>query len=72
MPIEKSGKLEKLKIEAYDNDNRSGNIIGTFEVMFNPNSVTMQHQTIYEGDPGLGNSTHKAKYKYSLIVSAPI
>ena len=65
MPIDDAGKLEKLKIEVYDNVARSGQGTDTFEVMFNPSSITIQHRNVFRGQPGQGSSSQRADYAYT-------
>ena len=65
MGPDKSGKLEKLKIEVYDNVERSGRAGDTFEVMFNPASITTQHQNVFQRLPGQGSSSQRTRYKYT-------
>ena len=60
-----SGKLEKLKIEVYDDKQRSGRPSDTFEVMFNPASITTQHHNVFQRKSGQGSSSQNLFYQYT-------
>lgn len=65
MAIEKSGKLEKLRIQIYCDRERSGKPVETFVVPFNPASITIRHQNVYRARPGQGSSSQRANYAYT-------
>lgn len=54
-------KLEKLKITAYDNEQRK-KPNGTFTVMFNPASLTMRHRSLYVKPPAINIGHQRAKH----------
>jgi hypothetical protein len=58
MPLKNPFKLEKLKIKAYNNRDRIGKPIGTFEAMFNPASFSQRYKIQYGKGQGF-NSTGK-------------
>ena len=58
-------KLEKLKILAYDNRERSGMPIGTFEAMFNPESFSQKFEIQYGRGQGMNSSDQEAVYSYN-------
>jgi len=64
MALKKPFKLEKLKIHAYEKQERS-NKTGTFEAMFNPASVSMKHENIFQKLQGINTSGRRAKYAHS-------
>lgn len=57
-------KLEKLKILAYPTSKRKG-IPDTFEVMFNPESYSLNYRNIYDQKQGINTSGRTAKYSMS-------
>jgi hypothetical protein len=60
MPLLKRMKLQKLTIKAYKKRARSaGDLIGTFEAMFNPDTFAQKYEIEYGKYQGL-NSTNKA------------
>ncbi|BBL70709.1 CIS tube protein [Methylogaea oryzae] len=61
-----SFKLEKLKIRAYSNRRRAlGDLIGTFETMFNPESFSQQYAIVYGKNQGMNASNKKVDYARS-------
>ena len=57
-------KLEKLKIEAYPSSARSsGDLIDTFEVMFNPESFTQAYNVLYSKSKSFGSRGQKVDYQ---------
>ncbi len=57
-------KLEKLKIKAYSDVERSAEV-GTFEAMFNPESFKQTYEIVYGRGQGMGSSDQTAKYTRS-------
>ncbi|NEO00298.1 MAG: hypothetical protein F6K50_34020 [Moorea sp. SIO3I7] len=49
-------KLEKLKIRVYKDGKRTGKGEDTFEVMFNPESYSLQYGNVYQKKQGLNTS----------------
>lgn len=60
-----SFKLEKLKINVYSKRLRTGLPQNTFEVMFNPESFSMQHENVFENLQGINTSGRSARYSHS-------
>ncbi len=58
-------KLQKLKISVYDTRKRSGFSFNSFEVMFNPTSLSMSHENVYEKCQGFNSSGSEARYAHS-------
>ena len=58
-------KLEKLKIHAFDNVNRSGTPIGTFTAMFNPESFSQKFEIQYGRGQGMNSTDQEATYSFS-------
>ncbi|NEO94689.1 MAG: hypothetical protein F6K56_32670 [Moorea sp. SIO3G5] len=54
-------KLEKLKIRVYKDEDRTQKD-GTFEVMFNPESYSLQYGNVYQKKQGINTSSRSAKY----------
>jgi hypothetical protein len=57
-------KLEKLKILAYSNAERKGSA-DTFEVMFNPETYSLNYRNIYDQKQGINTSGRTARYSMS-------
>lgn len=58
-------KLEKLKILAYQDENRTGRAKDTFEVMFNPESYSLKYENVYQKYQGINTSGRTARYSIS-------
>jgi hypothetical protein len=59
-------KLEKLKIKAYRSRERSeGDLVGTFEAMFNPETFSQKYEIQYGRGQGLNSSDQEATYSRS-------
>ncbi|NEO00305.1 MAG: hypothetical protein F6K50_34060 [Moorea sp. SIO3I7] len=58
-------KLEKLKIRVYKDGKRTGKGEDTLEVMFNPESYSLQYGNVYQKKQGLNTSGREAKYTLS-------
>lgn len=54
-------KLEKLKITAYENEQRK-KPNGAFTVMFNPASLTMRHRSLYVKPPAINIGRQRPKH----------
>ena len=57
-------KLEKLKISAYANPDRTGVAAFTFEAMFNPESISQSLAVQYANPVGMGSSSKSLTYSY--------
>ncbi len=64
MPLSDPFKLEKLKITAYEDRERSS-VVGTFEAMFNPASFSKDYEVKYAGSQGVNSSAAEAKFTLS-------
>ena len=70
-----SGELIKMKIEAFETDNYSGDPTGIFTVMFNPNSYTSQYNVDYfkrlacgdTGSPQIFNTVQPREYSFEFL-----
>ncbi len=59
-------KLEKLKIKAYSSRARSlGDLIGTFEAMFNPETFNQKYEIIYGRAQGFNSTGKEVNYARS-------
>lgn len=58
-------KLEKLKIHVYDDAKRIGRGSDTFEVMFNPDSYSLNYENVFDKKQGINTSGRSAKYAMS-------
>lgn len=65
MPLNNPFKLQKLKINAYEDAQRSRLPKETFTVMFNPVSVALQYKNKFAKPQGINTSSKKAQYAYS-------
>ena len=63
MALDNLFKLEKLKIKAFSDRRRStGDLSGTFEAMFNPESFKRSYEIVYGRGQGIGSSDQSAVY----------
>jgi hypothetical protein len=58
-----SGMLEKLRIEAYDKPDYSGEPIGTFEAYVNPSEFTLAYEMEYDSGQGSGTTNSRMEFK---------
>ncbi|MEM8641107.1 MAG: hypothetical protein AAGG51_20180 [Cyanobacteria bacterium P01_G01_bin.54] len=58
-------QLEKLKINVYGNRLRAGLPEDTFEVMFNPESYSLQYRNVFQAQQGINTSGREARYALS-------
>jgi hypothetical protein len=62
MALDNLFKLEKLKIEAYSNVERSNPVGKPFEAMFNPESFSRKFEIVYGNNQGLNTSDKSANF----------
>lgn len=63
MALDNLFKLEKLKIKAFSDRRRSpGDLVGTFEAMFNPESFKRSYEIVYGRGQGIGSSGQSAAF----------
>jgi hypothetical protein len=62
-------KLEKLKIEAFGPERTHATLIGTFEAMFNPSSITQRYANRYVAR---GGTTGKNAAKFATVLPATL
>jgi LysM repeat protein len=58
-------KLQKLKILTYTKSSRGGLLPTSFEVMFNPASISVRHENKFSKLQGINTSGRVAQYAYS-------
>ena len=58
-------KLQKLKISAYTEETRSGTPKDVFEVMFNPQSYSLNYENVYQEHQGIDTDGRTARYSLS-------
>lgn len=58
-------KLQRLTIYAWTERARSGITFDKFTVQYNPNSLQMSHQNVFEELQGINTSGREARYSYS-------
>lgn len=64
-------KLQKLKIVAYDDAQRKTRA-GEFEVMYNPSSLAMSHQNVFEDLQGINTFGRQARYSHARSESLSV
>lgn len=64
-------KLQKLSITAYDEPERR-TASDSFEVMYNPSSLTMSHQNVFEDLQGINTAGRQARFSHALSESLAI
>lgn len=67
-----SFKLQKLTIYAYADVQRSGLPKAKFEVMYNPTSISMSHQNVFEDLQGINTFGRQARYSYARSESLAV
>ncbi|MCA9657702.1 MAG: hypothetical protein KC486_05120, partial [Myxococcales bacterium] len=58
-------KLQRLTIYAWSARARSGITFDKFTVQYNPSSLQMSHQNVFEELQGINTSGREARYSYS-------
>jgi LysM repeat protein len=64
MPLSLSNKLQKLKITSFAKSNRKAGGI-SFEVMFNPASISVKHENKYSKRQGINTKGRTPQYTYT-------
>jgi len=59
-------KLQRLTIRAWSDRDRSAILPGKFTVQYNPSSLQMSHQNVFEELQGINTSGREARYSHSL------
>jgi len=57
-------KLAKLTIAAYKGADRADPPLGTFEVQYNPETLSLQHESVFQQQQGVGTSSGEGKFSY--------
>lgn len=57
------GTLEKLRIQAYDKPDYSGQPIGEFSAYVNPNEITLSYEMEYDSAQGAGTTNSRMNFK---------
>jgi hypothetical protein len=57
------GTLEKLRIQAYENPDYSGQSIGEFSAYVNPNEITLSYEMEYDSAQGSGTTNSRMTFK---------
>ena len=65
MPLNNPFKLHKLKIKVYKNRRRSDPAQGAFTAMFNPASISMRHENVFQEFQGINTSGRRAMFASS-------
>lgn len=65
MALSNPFKLQKLKINVYADRQRRGLPQDDFTVMFNPNTISMRHENIFQKYQGINTSGREARYSHS-------
>src|SRR5947209_13995851 len=50
----RSFTLTKLTIEGYKDERRSGKPLGTFTAQYNPETFSLHHENVFQGEQGIG------------------
>ncbi|MEZ4453506.1 MAG: hypothetical protein R3B09_28860 [Nannocystaceae bacterium] len=58
-------KLERLTIRAWKRRSRAGISLDKFTVQYNPSSLQMSHQNVFESLQGINTSGREARYSHS-------
>lgn len=65
-------KLQRLTIRAWETRARSGISFDTFTVQYNPSSLQMSHQNVFEELQGINTSGREARYSHSRSESLTV
>lgn len=66
MPVASPFKLAKLTITPYKDVGRKKTIGPVFEAQYNPESLSLEHQSVYPAKQGIATSAAQARYSHSL------
>lgn len=61
--MSESGELEKLLIQAYEEEDFSGEVIGKFESFVNPSEITLAYDMEYDSEQGSGTTGSRMEFK---------
>ena len=65
MPLTNLFKLSKLTITAYSTSARDDVLPSSMEVQFNPESLSMKHESVFQGRQGIATSSAQARFAHS-------
>jgi hypothetical protein len=57
--------LAKLTIEGYKDERRSGAPLGTFKAQYNPETFSIHHENVFQGQQGIGCTSGASPWSYS-------
>jgi len=57
--------LAKLTIEGFKDEKRTGKALGKFTAQYNPETLSMHHESVFQGQRGLCSSSGKGKWSHS-------
>jgi hypothetical protein len=57
--------LAKLTIEGYKDQRRSGTPLGTFKAQYNPETFSIHHENVFQGQQGIGGTSGVSPWSYS-------
>jgi hypothetical protein len=58
-----TGMLERLVIEAYEQPDYAGDVVGTFEAYVNPSDITLAYEIEYDAAQGAGTTNSRMEFK---------
>jgi nucleoid-associated protein YgaU len=58
-------KLAKLTIVGYKNPKRQGPPFGKFEAQYNPETLSIQHESVFQSQPGVGPTAPESGFSHS-------
>src|SRR5689334_10113357 len=66
MPLGDLFKLAKLTIRGFKKSSRSATeSLGRFEVQYNPETLSMKHESVYQPPPSMGANAGKNRWSYA-------
>jgi hypothetical protein len=57
--------LTKLTIEGYKDERRGGKPLGTFTAQYNPETFSIHHENVFQGQQGIGSTSGASPWSYS-------
>lgn len=57
--------MAKLTIEGYKDERRSGAPLATFKAQYNPETLSLHHENVFQGQQGIGTTSGASAWSYS-------
>ncbi len=57
--------MAKLTIEGYEDERRSGKPLRTFKAQYNPETFSLHHESVFQGQQGIGSTSSAGSWSHS-------